>query len=104
MRLFRSPWTYLAWLALCLNSIWHELRPHAHPAATPWHPEFNAIVLILADALCIFFMFLFARLTSNALEKVGLALSAVAFALSAIIDLYTLGHFHTPLPSFASSF
>lgn len=100
MRLFRSPWTYLAWLALCLNSIWHELQPHAHPATTPWHPEFNAIVLILANALCICVMFSFVRLTSNALEKVSLALFAVAFSFSALIDLLTLGHFRTPLPSF----
>jgi hypothetical protein len=99
MRLFRSPWTYLAWLALILFQIWHELYPHPRSIADPW-PTFSAVTYIIGSIFCIFLMFSIGRLISNALERAILTLFTVTFALSLIADLHALGHFHTALPSF----
>ena len=99
MRLFRSPWTYLAWLVLILFQIWRELYPHSRTIADPW-PIFSAVSYAIGNIFCICLMFSLVRLISNALERAMLALFAVTFALSLVADVHTLGRFHTPLPSF----
>jgi hypothetical protein len=104
MRLFKSPWAYLFWLALFLNEVWHDLRPHAHPPLPPWHPLFNGILFTCADIFLICLVAVFARLTTNALEKAALALVAISFALTAIVELHSTALRHIALPSFRFTF
>jgi hypothetical protein len=100
MRLFKTPWAYLFWLALFLDEIWHELHPRAHAQLPPWHPLFNRIVLTFAETFCFCLIFSLAKLTSDTVERAALAVLAIAFALSIVVDLHALANFHTPLPSF----
>jgi hypothetical protein len=99
MRLLRSPWAYLGWLTLFLFEIWHDLHPHVSMVAYPW-PTFHAVTVLFGEIFCICLMFSLAGLTSDALERAALGLLAIAFALSTVVDLYKLSHFHTPPPSF----
>lgn len=100
MRLFKSPWAYFFWLALFLDEIWHELRAGHHPPLPPWHPLFNGISFACANIWLIFLTVVFARLTTNALEKAALALVAISFALTGISELRSTGLFHIAIPSF----
>jgi hypothetical protein len=98
MRLFKSPWPYLLWLALFLNQSWQELRPRAHPPLPPWHPLFNGIFFSFAEIFCLCFIFSIAKLTTNPLERAALALLSIAFALSTVIDVHALARIQAPLP------
>ena len=100
MRLFKSPWAYLFWLALFLREIWHDFRPPPHPPLPPWHPLFNGILLGCANLWLICMMAVFARLTSNALERAALAILAISFAITSLAEFHSAGLVRFPLPSF----
>lgn len=102
-RLFRSPWTYFAWLAFVLFQIWHELHPLAHAVPDPW-PTWDAATYAIGSAFCISFARSLARLTPHFLERIALVLFIMTFATSLGIQIHTLAHLQTSLPSFRPIF
>lgn len=100
MRLFRSPWPYLGFVALFAYDAWHDVHPRLHTPSTPWHPVFSGIEFAVANAFCICLVFGAARLTSIGIERAALALLAIEMVPSIAADLYSANLLHLQMPSF----
>ena len=100
MRLFRSSWTYLGFFFLFAYPAWRSAYPRPHPPSIEWHPVFFGIEFALVNTFAICLAIGAARLTSVPIERAALALLAIAFVLSLVVDLHSAGLLHLPLPSF----